>query len=57
MKTIFLEIKENISVSQITYVLCDCAHPENSFFESKKNFFNIRSKKEMSFELKKVLLI
>ena len=29
MKTIFLLIKENISVSHITFVLCDC---ENIYF-------------------------
>ena len=31
-------------------------HPENSFFELKKHFFDIRLKKNL-FELKKVLLI
>ena len=38
--------KENISVNHITQLLCDYAHPENIFFESKKYFFDIQSKKK-----------
>ena len=43
----------NINDSELTNVI----HLENSFFESKKHFFDIRLKKKFLFELKKVLLI
>ena len=89
----FLWFHKNISLSHITYVLCDCAdiyflnskkkninfislirikktfrtninlfhfkksHWENSFFDSKKHFFDIYGERKNFFRVKKVFLI